>query len=359
LRESEKRYRELLGAVTSYTYSVRLQNGVPVVTEHSPGSLAATGYTRADFERDPYLWITMVHPDDRDKVRAYVERVLRHERVPPIEHRILRRDGALRWIRDTIVPHYEGDLLTRYDGLVEDITERRIAEQKLLENESEILAAQEIQRHLLPDHPPDLPGFDIAGAAFAAAFACGDYYDYLPLRDGSLLLVIGDVSGHGLGPAMVMVLTYAHLRSLVQNETDHFITLLLVKLDPATGSLVYVNAGHPAGYVLNCSRRAKTRLESTAVPLGIVADPPFPCGPPLRLEPGDLVVLVTDGMLESQDSSGSFFGPERVEDVIRQSCHLPACQIIAALYRATRDFSGRDNPLDDIAVLVLKMKDKG
>jgi PAS domain S-box-containing protein len=372
LRESEKRYRELLGALTSYTYSVRLQDGVPVGTEHGPGSLAATGYTREDFERDPYLWITMVHPDDRDKVRAHVQRVLRHQRVPPIEHRILRRDGALRWIRDTIVPHFEGDVLTRYDGLVEDITERRIAEQKLRESESEILAAQEIQHHLLPSGPPDLPGFEIAGAAFAAAFAGGDYYDYLPMRDGSLLLVIGDVSGHGLGPAMVMALAYAHLRSLVQtetdlskiarqlnlflaNETDHFITMLMVKLDPATGSLVYVNAGHPAGYVLDRGRRVKTRLESSAFPLGILTGPPFPCGPRLRLEPGDLLVLMTDGVLESQDSGGSFFGARRVEEVIRQSYDLPAQQIIEALYRATRDFSGRDKPLDDIAVLVLKM----
>jgi PAS domain S-box-containing protein len=372
LRESEKRYRELLGAVTSYTYSVRLQNGVPVFTEHSPGSLAATGYTREDFERDPYLWITMVHADDRDKVRAHVQQVLCRQRVPPIEHRIIRRDGTLRWIRDTIVPHFDGDKLARYDGLVEDITERRLAEQKLLENESEIFAAQEIQHHLLPNRPPDLPGFDIAGAAFAAALAGGDYYDYLPMRDGSLLLVIGDVSGHGLGPAMVMVLVYAHLRSLVQTEidlgeiarqlnrflakeTDHYVTLLMVKLDPATGSLAYVNAGHPSGYVLDCGRRVKTRLESTAFPLGLFADSPFPCGPRVSLEPGDLVVLITDGVLESQDSGGNFFGSEQVEEAIRQSCHLPARQIITALYNATREFSGRDKPLDDIAVLVLKM----
>ena len=372
LRESEKRYRELLGAVTSYTYSVRLQGGVPVATEHSLGSLATTGYTQDDFQRDPYLWMTMIHSDDRDRVCACVERVLRRERVPPIEHRIRRRDGELRWIRDTIVPHYEGGVLTRYDGLVEDITERRIAEQKLLENESEILAAQEIQRHLLPHHTPDLPGFDIAGDAFAAAFAAGDYYDYLHLRDGSVLLVIGDASGHGLGPAMVMVLVYAHLRSLVQtevdlseiarrlnlflaSETDQFVTLLMAKLVPATGSIVYLNAGHPDGYVLDRGRRVRARLESTAFPLGLFADSRFPCGPPLRLEPGELVVLITDGVLESQDPGGSFFGVERIEDVIRQSYDLPARQIIAALYRATGDFSGREKPLDDIAVLVLKM----
>jgi PAS domain S-box-containing protein len=372
LRESEKRYRELLSAVTSYTYSVHVRDGAPVATEHSPGSLAATGYTPDDFQRDPYLWLTMIHPDDREPVRACIERILRGERVPPIEHRILRRDGALRWVRDTIVPHYEGRRLTRYDGLVEDITERRTAELKLLENESEILAAQEIQRRLLPHHSPDLPGFDIAGDAFAAAFAGGDYYDYLPLRDGSLLLVIGDASGHGLGPAMVMVLVYAHLRSLVQtevdlseiarrlnlflaNETSHFVTLLMAKLVPATGSIVYVNAGHPDGYVLGRNGRVKTLLKSTAFPLGLFADSRFPCGPPLCLEPGELVVMVTDGVLESQDSAGSLFGPQRIEEVIQKTRDLPARQIITALYRATGEFSGREKPLDDIAVLVLKM----
>ena len=128
LGEREQRYQDLLAAVTNYTYSVKLENGVPVSTDHSWGCLSVTGYTPEDYKSDPYLWINMVHADDRDTVRQYVAAILGGEKMPAIEHRIIRRDGAMRWLRDTIVPHHDGDMLVRYDGMVEDVTDRRRAE---------------------------------------------------------------------------------------------------------------------------------------------------------------------------------------------------------------------------------------
>ena len=102
-----------------------------MATEHSQGCLAATGYAPHDYAADPSLWINMVHPEDRELVREHVARVLRAERVPPLEHRIVRKDGVVRRIRDTIVSHQDerGHLL-RYDGLVEDITDRKQAEER-------------------------------------------------------------------------------------------------------------------------------------------------------------------------------------------------------------------------------------
>ena len=140
LGERERRYRELLAAVTNYTYSVNLANGEPVATDHSLGCLAITGYAPEDYKSDPYLWIPMVHPDDRETVRRYVAAILGGEKVPAIEHRIVRRDGAIRWLRATIVRHHDGNRLVRYDGLVEDVTERRRVEQALREQEMQLLA---------------------------------------------------------------------------------------------------------------------------------------------------------------------------------------------------------------------------
>ena len=132
LRASERRYSELLSAVTAYRYSVEIENGVPVSTDHSPGCTATTGYTPEDYSSHPSLWIDMVHPEDRERVRQHVARVMRNEAVPPIEHRILHKSGAIRWVRDTIVRHYdESGALVRYDGLIEDISERRRAEERL------------------------------------------------------------------------------------------------------------------------------------------------------------------------------------------------------------------------------------
>ena len=124
-RESERRYRELLAAVTNYSYSVKLEDGAPAATDHSWGCFSITGYTPEDYKADPYLWIKMVHPDDQETVRQYVAAILRGEKVRSIEHRIVRPDGAVRWLRNTIVPHHDNDRLVRYDGLVEDVTDRR------------------------------------------------------------------------------------------------------------------------------------------------------------------------------------------------------------------------------------------
>ena len=121
----------MLAAVTSYRYSVQVRDGLPLATEHSQGCLATTGYAPHEYAADPDLWINMVHPEDRELVRGHVARVLRAERVPPLEHRIVRKDGVVRWIRDTIVSHEdERRHLLRYDGLVEDITDRKQAEER-------------------------------------------------------------------------------------------------------------------------------------------------------------------------------------------------------------------------------------
>ena len=132
LQATERRYSELLSAVTAYRYSVKVENGVPVSTEHNPGCTATTGYTPEEYLTNPFLWIDMVHPADRESVRQHVASALRNETVPPIEHRILHRNGGIRWVRGTIVRHCdESGSLVRYDGLVEDISERRRGEERL------------------------------------------------------------------------------------------------------------------------------------------------------------------------------------------------------------------------------------
>jgi PAS domain S-box-containing protein len=131
LRESQRRYAQILEAVKSYAYSVEVRDGLPSSTWHSEGCAAVTGYTPEEHASEPNLWINMVHPEDRETVQRYVARILADGDVPPIEHRIYRRDGSLRWIQDTIVLHRDQTgRLIRYDGLVRDTTERKQAEDR-------------------------------------------------------------------------------------------------------------------------------------------------------------------------------------------------------------------------------------
>jgi serine phosphatase RsbU (regulator of sigma subunit) len=303
-----------------------------------------------------------------------VAAILGGEQVPAIEHRIVRRDGAIRWLRDTIVPHHDGNRLVRYDGLVEDVTDRRRAEQALRERDVQLLAAQKIQERLLPEVAPLLPGFDIGGGSYPAEFTAGDFFDYLMMPNGIVGFVISDVSGHGFGPALLMASTSTLIRLLTETHTDvgeilarvnrflaketddRFVTLLLACLDPQSRSFHYASAGHPTGYVLDSAGIVKARLESRALPLAVFPVTEFPAAGPIVLQPGDIVVLLTDGIQEAMSPAGEQFGTDRLLEVVRAHRTLKAAQIVESLYRAVCEFSQREKPTDDVTAIVIKVK---
>ena len=136
LSASERRYRRITEAITDYIFTVRVANGHPAETSHGPNCVAVTGYTTEEFSSDPFLWIRMVPQEDQDLVRAQASELLAGHEPRSIEHRITRKDGQIRWVSNSLVPSYdvEGKLLS-YDGLIRDITNRKIAEETLRESE--------------------------------------------------------------------------------------------------------------------------------------------------------------------------------------------------------------------------------
>jgi sigma-B regulation protein RsbU (phosphoserine phosphatase) len=187
---------------------------------------------------------------------------------------------------------------------------------------------------------------------------------------------VADVSGHGLGPALLMASTRAYLRAvalthrnlsetlaltngiLCQDTGDgRFVALLFASLDPGTRAFEYVSAG-VEGYLLDDSGDA-TRLDATSIPLGIDPDIAFPCAPPRVLEPGQAVLLFTDGLLEAKSPDGSYFGIERALAVARATQSQTAAGMARALCQAVRDFS-QDRPQgDDITVVVIQARPNG
>ena len=133
LSESEMRYRRMVEAVTPYTYYVEVKEERAVSTRHSVGCTAVTGYNQEDYEHDPNLWYAMIHPEDRTIVENAVSRIMSGDEVLPVEHRLIRHDGTIVWVRNTMVPYRdEKGQLFRYDGLIENITERKKMEEELL-----------------------------------------------------------------------------------------------------------------------------------------------------------------------------------------------------------------------------------
>ncbi len=136
LGESENRYHRITEAVTDYIYTVRVENGRSEETIHGLACETVTGYTSEEFDSDPFLWIRMVPKEDQDVVQEQVSRILCGYDLQPIEHRIVRKDGVIRWVKNTPVPNYDikGNLIS-YEGLIRDITERKKMEKIVRDSE--------------------------------------------------------------------------------------------------------------------------------------------------------------------------------------------------------------------------------
>jgi len=136
-RAIEARYNQLLSAITDYTFTVTLQNGVPVHTKHSANCVAITGYTSHEYEADAMLWFDMIYDDDRETVLQHTEKLLTERKAEPLEHRIVHKNGSIRWVKNTPVLRISdtGELVG-YDGLMSDITERKETELALRESEA-------------------------------------------------------------------------------------------------------------------------------------------------------------------------------------------------------------------------------
>jgi PAS domain S-box-containing protein len=133
-RESEERYRHIIDSITDYQVHVDIEHGRAMNVAHGSGCIAVTGYTPAELRADPDLWGSLVVPEDRELVQDGMRRILAGERIGPVEHRLRRKDGALRWVRHTPVLRFDPNgEANAYDGLIQDITERRALQDQLLQ----------------------------------------------------------------------------------------------------------------------------------------------------------------------------------------------------------------------------------
>ena len=256
-----------------------------------------------------------------------------------------------------------------------DITERLKEQSAMHESEEQFRVAREIQQHLFPQKAPQLDGFDIAGASRPATATGGDYFDYLSISDSQLALAIGDVSGHGIGPAMLMAETRAYLRILTRNRNDlsliltrantmvgedvgeeRFVTMLLAKLDPEKGTLVHASAGHSPAFILGSDGAVKSELRRTGMPLGVMRDAEYTVSKPLRLVKGDVLVLLTDGLEEAANPEGELFGVDRILEAVHRNRQSKAAKIVESVFETLKEFSGNTEQVDDLTMIVAKVE---
>lgn len=145
LRGSEERYRRLLDSVTDYVYTVILENGRVISTQHGPGCLAVTGYSPEEFAKDSMLWHRIIFPEDRDAVVSKVLMAAKDDATFEIEHRVIRKDGEVRWVRNKQVPHHDAaGHIVSYDGLMSDISDKKRAGEELKAAQSQLMQLEKL-----------------------------------------------------------------------------------------------------------------------------------------------------------------------------------------------------------------------
>ncbi len=372
LRESELRYRLLFETATD---AVLLMNTGGIVQFANPAVQTVFGYAPEELVGQN---LCLLQPENlrqscSEGLLPYLTRREQRPRQTAEEMTGRRKDGTEITIE---VAFSEMELHGAHQivGFIRDVTERKRTEEALRESQEQFRVAREIQQRLFPKAAPQVPGFDIAGMSYPAEATGGDYFDFIPMMDGRIGIVVGDVTGHGIGPAMLMAETRAYLRIAARNrqhlseilpranlmlaedvDFERFVTLLMVSVDPQERVLHFANAGHPAGFLLHPDGSIKARLNRTGVPLGLKPETDYPASPPIPLAPGDLILLLTDGVEEAISPAEEFFGTERTLEVIRAHRHQPAAEIVDALYQAVRAFGQTATQIDDVTVVVAKV----
>jgi len=240
--------------------------------------------------------------------------------------------------------------------------------------------ARDVQRASFPEQPPVIPGLSVASFYQPALCVGGDYYDFLPFRDGAWGIAIGDVCGKGIAAALVMANLQGSLRAQTwqprsdlerlmanvnrlvwESSPQHFFaSLFYAEYQPQSRVFRYVNAGHNPPIVLrrNHNRCALLPLTAEYAPMGLIEDCPF-TSTTLQLEIGDVLVAYTDGLTESENSEGTAFGYKRLESMLAGCCSQDPHHVLQVILDELSAHSADCPQADDITVVVMQVKAPG
>jgi sigma-B regulation protein RsbU (phosphoserine phosphatase) len=278
----------------------------------------------------------------------------------PLDNRFTEEDGK---VLETIAS--VASIKIEHQRLLEERLEKRRMEE-------ELKVASEIQMRLQPVSPPKLLGWDLTGVSFPCREIGGDYYDFIESRkDGRTVLALGDVSGKGTGAALLMSSLHAAVRAQAQTSatitevmceinrylyentpSNKFVTLFYSKLDPGSGLLNYSNGGHNPPILVR--RRGGTmKLEIGGFPIGIMPGSSYQEGQ-VEFEPGDVLVVYSDGITESVNEAGEEFGETRLIDVVVKYIERTAAGLRDRVDEALSRFVGTAPPVDDMTLMIVK-----
>lgn len=249
------------------------------------------------------------------------------------------------------------------------LLEKQIERERM---ERELQLAREIQQRFQPAGAPAIAAYELEGISFPCNEIGGDYYDFIKREDGRTLIALGDVSGKGTAAALLMSSLHAAVHAqvslhhtLVETATavniylaenipsNRFVTFFCAEIDPAANVLRYLNAGHNPPFIVRAGSGRVEPLDASSMPLGISARTQFSEGR-TQMSPGDVLVIYSDGVSETNNQVGEEFGEKRLHDVVQRNAHCSAPSLRDAIESALTKFAQGTPAADDITLVILK-----
>ena len=379
LIESEQRTRLVIEHSLS---AIILMDANGIITDWNPCAEKIFGWTRQE-ALGQALCELIIPPHCCSEHRQNLQLFLATGTAPLIgrltEQTALQRDGTEISVELSLTPltvagHYI------FSCFINDITARKKAEQQIRQaqielaiSQREIKIAQQIQAILLPSAPLQCEALQIAGVCLPADKVGGDYFDYFFRDKDHLDMVMADVSGHSIGPALFMMETRSAIHTqanlsrtpaatLTQlndflfadlNNADFFITLCYLQYDLRNRQLNFANAGHPPPLLLRAGHSKCCQLDAEGLILGVRQQVWFE-EKAVFLQTGDIVLIYTDGLTEAENSQGQFYGQMRLPAILAGQAKGSPQQVIDAVLADLKAFCGRDSFNDDITLMVFK-----
>lgn len=381
LIDSEKRTRLI---IESSLNAIVIMDSEGIVNDWNQQAEVMFGWTAQEAigrRLDELIIPERFHASHRQGLRTFLDTGYGPILNRQIEHVAKRRDGSEFPVELSVSPLKLGDAYI-FSGFIHDISGRKAAEQKIRQAQvdlavaqNEIKIAQQIQADLSPATAIKTAAFEVTGFCLPADKVGGDYYDYFYRDDQHLDLVIADVSGHSIGPALFMVETRSALRvqgnaSVTPDEAlarlnqflfqdldraDFFISLFYLQVDLQRQYIGYANAGHPPPLLFKRRRNQIVELDADGLIVGIQPTVTFE-QKTMPLTEGDVILFYTDGIIEAENADQEFFGVERLKTVLRRHADATPQAIIEASFTELRQFCQTAAFNDDITLMVFKWR---
>ncbi len=289
--------------------------------------------------------------------------------------------GALNLESDKLAAYgnHDVEVLRFFTDAAAISIEKAMMHRQILEKErieEQLRVARDVQARLLPDEPPDVVGYDFSGSCISTFEIGGDCFDYIGLPDDKIGLVVSDVSGEGVPAALIMAAFRALLRGFAQTDSDparvaqmlnrllpdftgkvDFVTAVYGILDPQSGNFDYVNCGHNPPMIFRNGGSIE-RLNRGGPMLSILDDVEYDSGR-VELDPGSLMLLYTDGVVEVINEAEEEFGVDRLKAVVHRFQGLPAAELVHQIILETQAFCDSRSFEDDFTLLVVKREARG